>query len=377
MVRRLALVTGTSLVLAAAFAVPSGAQNTTETTITYAAESDTAGVQIAITPPGSTTPAAGIFGASTDAAVSSGDPRASGSAEAIAVLTQAPVSAVTEAPPDDEKSATSPIPVIPIPSVGSIAALQGTAVSASEAEDDSPSTSSTGTFGALALNLGLTGIPGLGDVGGSVNVAQMSTTATGQAPKATNVSATAASQGVLISADLNIELLQTVCGTIPVQQVAQACNALAGEGQVLSVNVGPSNVECAWDGKKADCDGAAQTATINIAGTTQVVQPGQTVTIPDADPFLVRVRAGSFQEAVEGDEGSAISSGISVELLGQTRANPGLVTFAVGQSTAGVSGQIEVDDVIARTGGSLLPLFFGGTALVLTGYGLRRYLKRA
>jgi hypothetical protein len=375
--RRIALVSAASLLLAAALAAPGGAQNTTETTITYAAESDTAGVQVAITAPGTATPAAGIFGAATEASVSSGEPRAAGSADALAVLTAAPVRAQTEAPPDDEASATSPIPVITIPGVGSIAALQGTASSESEAEDDSPSTTSTGTFGALAITLGATSIPGIGDLGGSVNVAQMGTTSEGRAPKATNVSASASSNGVVISADLDVELLQTVCTNIPVPQLQQACNALAGEGQVLSVTVGPSNVKCSWDGKEADCDGKAQTATINMAGTTQVVEPNQTVTIPDADPFLVRVRAGSFEEAVDGDQGSAISSGISVELIGQTRAAPGLVTFAIGQSTAGVSGEIETNEVIARTGGPVLPLFLGGSALVLAGYGLRRYLKRA
>jgi hypothetical protein len=375
--RRAALVSAGSLVLAAALAVPGGAQTTTETTISYAAESDTAGAQLAITAPGSTTPAAGIFGASTEASVGSGEPRAAGSADALAVLTASPVHAETEAPPDDEASATSPVPAIPIPGVGTVAALQGTASSESEGQDGSPSTANTGTFGALAVTLGLTSVPGLGDLGGSVNIAQMGTTSEGKAPKATNVSAKASSDGVVISADLDIELLQQVCTSIPVPQLQQACNALAGEQQLLSVTVGPSNVSCSWDGNKADCDGKAQTATINLAGTTQVVEPNQTVTIPDADPFLVRVRAGSFEETISGDEGSAIASGISVELIGTSRANPGLVTFAIGQSTAGVSGGVEVEDIIARTGGPVLPLFLGGSALVLAGYGLRRYLKRA
>jgi hypothetical protein len=100
------------------------------------------------------------------------------------------------------------------------------------------------------------------------------------------------------------------------------------------------------------------------------------VTIPDADPFLVRVRAGSFEEIVEDEQGSAISAGISVELIGQTRANPGLITLAIGQSTAGVNGEITTERTTAPTGGGLLPFFFGGSALAVVGYGLRRYLKR-
>ena len=101
------------------------------------------------------------------------------------------------------------------------------------------------------------------------------------------------------------------------------------------------------------------------------------MTIPDADPFLARVRAGSFTETLDGDQGSAISSGISVELIGQTRANPGLITIAIGQSTAGVNGEITTTrEPVAPTGGGLLPFFLGGSALAATGYGLRRYLAR-
>ncbi|MGH2686683.1 MAG: hypothetical protein ACRDJP_14555, partial [Actinomycetota bacterium] len=308
---------------------------------------------------------------------SSDGPGAAGKADALAVLTQSPVTATTEAPPDDTKEATSPVPAIAIPSVGSIAALQGTATSTSEAEDENPSTTNTGTFGALSANLNtLPAIPGLGAVSAGLTVAQMKSTSEAAAPKETEVSASSASDGVVISADLDIELLQQVCSAIPVPQLQQACNTLTSQGQLLSVTVGPSNVACSWNGKEADCEGEASTATINLGGTIQTVDPNQTVTIPDADPFLVRVRAGSFNETVEGNTGSAISSGISVELIGQTRAAPGLITLAVGQSTAGVNGEVEFDrDVIARTGGSLLPVFVGGSALVMAGYGLRRYLK--
>ena len=374
--RRIVLVSAGALVLASALSAPGGAQTTKETRIAYAAESSSAGAELAITAPGTTTPAAGIFGASTQAEVTSDGPGAAGSADALAVLTASPVTASSKAPPDEDNNATSPIPPIPIPGVGTIAALQGTAQSSSEAQDESPSTTNTGSFGALSIDLGLTGLPGLGDVGAEVSVTQTSTVSNAQAPRDTTVSADARSDGVLISADLDISLLQSVCANLPAGPLQAACNALATESQLLSVTVGPSNVQCSWNGKEAECDGAAQTATIDIAGTTQTVQPGETVTIPDADPFLARVRAGNCDQEVDGDEGSAICSGISVELLGTARANPGLVTFAIGQSTAGVAGEVEVETTIARTGGSLLPLFLGGSALVLAGAGIRRYLRR-
>ena len=376
---RVALVGLAGLALATGAAVPGGAQTTTVTTIKYAATSSSAGVTFAITPPGSTTPAAGIFGAATTAEVTSDGPSAKGRADALNVLNQSPVTATTEAPPDDQKTVNSPVPAIAIPAVANVGALQGSATSTSEAADETPSTTNTGTFGALSINLaGLPALPVIGTVGGSVNVAQMKTQSSAEAPKPTKVSANASSDGIVVSADLDISGLAAVCGLIPIPQLQQACNSLATPSQLINVTTGTSDVECSWDGHNAECDGGAATATVTLGGQApQTVAPGQTVTIPDADPFLVRVRAGDFEESVQGDQGSAISAGISVELIGQTRANPGLITLAIGQSTAGVNGEITVDRETARTGGGLLPFFVWGSALAVMGLGLRRYLKRA
>lgn len=376
---RIAVITGASLVLAAASAIPGGAQPTTRTTIKYAATSSSSGITFAITAPGSTTPTAGVFGASTTAEVSSGDPAAKGTADALAILTQSPVTATTEAPPDDEVTVNSPIPAINIPSVATVGALQGSATSKSEAADETPSTTNTGSLSALSVTVaGLPALPVIGTVGGSINISKMSTTSTADAPKPTNVSASATSDGIVISADLDISGLAAVCNLIPVPQLNQACNSLATPSQLISVTAGPSDVSCSWDGHNADCDGGASTATVTLAGQAPVtVAPGETVTIPDSDPFLVRVRAGSFDEVLDGDTGSAISAGLSVELIGQTRANPGLITLAVGQSTAGVNGEITTTrEPVAPTGGGLLPFFLGGSALAATGYGLRRFLAR-
>ena len=377
---RVALVGLAGLALATGAAIPGGAQTTTVTTIKYAATSSSAGVTFAITPPGATTPAAGIFGAATTAEVTSDGPSAKGRADALNVLNQSPVTASTEAPPDGpQKTANSPVPAIAIPGVATVGALQGSASSTSEADDETPSTTNTGTFGALSINVaGLPALPVIGTVGGSVNVAQMKTQSSAEAPRPTRVSANASSDGIVVSADLDISGLAAVCGLIPIPQLQQACNSLATPTQLINVTTGTSDVECSWDGRNAECDGGAATATVTLGGQApQTVAPGQTVTIPDADPFLVRVRAGNFEESVEGDQGSAISAGISVELIGQTRANPGLITLAIGQSTAGVNGAITVERETARTGGGLLPFFVWGSALAVLGLGLRRYLKRA
>ena len=360
-------------------AVPGAAQVTTVTTIKYAATSSSAGVTLAVTPPGAPAPAAGVFGAGTRAEVSSDGPSASGKADALAVLTQSPVTADTKAPPDEEKTANSPLQVINVPGVGTIGGLQGTASSTSEAKDETPSTANTATFGAVKVSLGaLPALPVLGTVGGTINVADMRTTSDAEAPKPTTVLANAASDGVVVSADLDISGLSAVCGLIPIPQLQQACNSLATPSQLISVTAGPSDVLCSWDGRNADCDGGASSATITLAGQAPVVvQPGQEVVIPPTgEQFLVRVRAGTFSETVDGDQGSAISTGISVELIGTARANPGLITVAIGQSTAGVNGEITTERTTAPTGGGLLPFFLGGSALAAGGFGLRRYLKR-
>jgi len=376
---RAALVSSATLALAVAAAIPGGAQTTTVTTIKYAATSSSSGITLAITPPGAPTPAAGVYGAGTTAEVTSDGPSARGTADALSVLTQSPVSATTEAPPNAEDAANSPVPAINIPLVGSVAALQGSANSSSEAADETPSTTNTGTFGALRVTLaGLPTLPVIGTVGGSINVAQMKTTSNAQAPKPTNVSANSASDGIVVSADLDISGLTALCDLIPVPQLNQACDSLATPSQLINVTAGPSDVECSWDGRNADCDGGAASAVVTLAGQAPVtVAPGQEVTIPPTgEQFLVRVRAGTFSETIDGDSGSAISSGISIELVGTSRANPGLITLAIGQSTAGVNGEIDTERTTAPTGGGLLPFFLGGSALAAAGFGLRRYLKR-
>jgi hypothetical protein len=64
-----------------------------------------------------------------------------------------------------------------------------------------------------------------------------------------------------------------------------------------------------------------------------------------------------------------------VELVGQDPARPGLLTVAIGQATASLSGEITQRKVIAATGGPLLPAFAGGALLVIGAVALRRYLR--
>ncbi len=217
-------------------------------------------------------------------------------------------------------------------------------------------------------------------MGGSVSIAAADTHADAAAAADTNVAAEAGSSGVAIGLDANIAALGELCANLPPGPLQDACNSLADQqGPVLAnVSVGTSDVSCGWDGDAADCDGSAALVVIEVLGQDPVeVAPGETVTIPEEGPFLIRASAGAFSEETQGpDSASAIATGVSIELLGADPALPGLITLQLGQSTAAVSGEVEVERVIPRTGAPLAPIFVGGSALVAAGWGLRRFLRR-
>lgn len=378
--RRTAVAAGAGLILGGAVATPAPAQQTVETTITYAAESASAGIHLAITPPEESEPAAAITGAGVEGSITSDGPAAAGQADALAVLGESPVQATTSAPPDETDSATSPIPPIDIPGVATIGALQGEASSASEAEDGLPSTENAATFSGVTIDLATLDLGPLGTVGGEVTVAEVTTAADAAAAAETDVQASASSSGVNIGADLDISALQQLCDSLPAGELQDACNTAAQQEApaLLNVALGVTEVSCGWDGEAADCQGSAAAAVIDLLGQTVEVAPGETVTIPEDGPFLVRVSLGDFSKetGTNPDTASAIATGISVELLGQDPALPGLITLQLGQSTAAVSGDLEEVAVIPRTGGPVLPLLLGGSALVAGGLTLRRFLKR-
>lgn len=378
--RRVVLVVAAGGLLAAA-AAPAPAQQTTETTTTFAAESSSAGLYVAVTPPGDEEPAVAIVGAGTEGSITSDGPAAAGQADALAVAGESPVQATTSAPPDETDSAESPIAAREIPNVGTIGPLQGQASSASEAEDGLPSTENDGSFGGVEIDLGLPELGPLGTVGGSVTVASASTHADAAATADTDVGADAGSSGVSIGLDIEISVLEQVCANLPAGPLQDACNSLAQQDApvLADVSVGASDVGCGWDGEAANCDGSPALVVIELLGQDPVeVAPGQTVTIPEEGPFLIRASAGTFakETASDPDSASAIATGVSVELLGQDPALPGLLTVQLGQSTAAVSGEVQEERVIARTGAPLAPIFIGGSALVAAGLGLRRFLRR-
>ena len=404
--RRVALVSVASLALAAFLPAPGGAQTTTETTISYAADSSSTGFLLAITPPDSD-PAFAVTAAATEGSITSDGPAASGSAEVAALADESAGRAATDAPPDETAQEQSSIPAaasIPLGPLGTVGvgAIQGEAESASEAEDGLPSTENDASFSGAEIDLGLTLPEPFGAVGGNVTVLGGSTASDAAAAGERDVSASAVATGLEVSANLDIELLAQVCAQLPPGPLQDACESLVGPDQnqpaAIDVTLGSSDVECSWNGDAADCTGDAAAATIRVLGQEPVeVAPGETVTIPPDpgpnDPFLVRVALGTVDtggggtdsagggsgvsETTSTYEASAVATGLSVELLGPAASGPGVVTLEIGESTAGISAKVATREIIARTGGTVLPLLLGGAMLVVLGVGLRRYLKRA
>lgn len=383
--RRAALVSAASIVLAAAASSPGGAQTTVETTISHAAEASSQGLLIAITPPGETEPAAAVSGATTEGAMTSDGPAASGFADVVSILGEEPAHVETSAPPDESDTVTGPGTTIGDPGVGELEILTGRATSSSEAEDGLASTENDALFrgarGSLGVELGPLGL-----VEAGVTIGEVSSSAEAVANAPREVGAAGSASGLGIELGLTIPGLADLCAQLPPGPLRDACDALveAGEDNTeIDVVLGGSEATCSWDGDVADCDGSASAATIRLLGQEPIeVAPGETVVIPPdpgpTDPFLLRLSLGTFEKetAENPDEASAIATGLSVELLGAEAQGPGLVTVQLGESTAGVSGDVDREEIIiARTGGPVLPLLIGGSALVATAVGLRRFLR--
>ncbi len=386
--------------MAASAAVPVAAQQTevtTETTISFAANSSSEGFLLAITPPDEPEPAVAVTAATTEGRITSDGPGAEGFGEVASLLGETAGRAETSAPPDDTDHAQSNVPSIDVPldPLGAVqlGVIQGDADSASEAEDGLPSTENDATFSGVTIDAGLELPDPLGSVGADIGILESDTFSNAAATGERHVRAEAAATGLSINANLDVEGLAALCAELPSEPIdlRSACEALVGvngesEPLLLDITLGPSRVGCTWNGTadEADCDGEAMLATIELLGQDPIeVAPGETVTIPPdpapTDPFVVRISAGTFEEesGTNPTSASAVASGLSVELLGAEASGPGLITLQIGQSTAAVSGKVETKRIIARTGAPLLPILLGGTVLVAAGVGLRRFLKRA
>jgi hypothetical protein len=385
-ISRATFVLGMTAVLAAASVAPGGAQETEETTITYAAEADTAGVSIALGGDAFT-----FAGALTHSELSSDGPAASGFAEAVSGAD--PTRADSSAPPDEQSDAASSPQSGGVPNVieGTVGA--GNAHSESEAEDGTPSTLNTADVGVVQITAGTEAV-----IRFDVTISPLSTRSSATATSSTDIRAAASGEGVLLKATLDAgvlselpdleELQETFCGglgTVPQvgESLQEQCNELfdnlegiTGPVVIAEITLGANEVECTWNGRAPGADGSASAARIEVLGEEVVdIAPGEEVVLGEGTPLEFRAGAGTYSEEVnnggteEEDTATARATGGFASLFG------GQVEFAIGDSTCGVSGLVTSEPIIPRTGGEMLPVLLGGSALAAAGLSLRRYLR--
>ncbi|HEX9823139.1 MAG TPA: hypothetical protein VGB51_01945 [Actinomycetota bacterium] len=378
------VVFGASMVVLVAAALPSPAQTTTTVTISYAAESDAAGVELNLADQ------LVIGGGVTHAEITAAGPKASGFGQGLLNVDQ--TLAESAAPGDEGPNEASGGGISE--SIGGLLTIDlagGTASSESSVAGDRPSTANQARLAATQIAADPVANP-LG-AGFAITVSSFGTVADASARSATNVEARAGGDGVVISITVDVDVLGAVSGLqdqvcgglgdIPAigETLEDTCNdvfdTLTGQQPFAAITVGDSSVSCGWDGRRADADGEASTITVELFGQEPiVVDPGETVTVAEGTPLEITAGAGSFtEEAVNGgdeetDSVSARASGAFLSLFA------GQVDLGLAVATCGVSGLITTDTEIARTGVPVLPMLLGGAGIAAAGVSLRRFLRR-
>ena len=379
----LLLSTGAFLVFLVAAALPSGAQSTTEITISYAAEADAAGIELNLADQLS------IGGGVTHAELTSAGPRASGFGQGLLNVDQ--TRAETAAPPGGTDDASGGGTSQDIGGLLQLDLAGGTASSQSTVAGDLPSTANEASLGVAQIGANPAGNP-LG-AGFAITVSSFGTFADASTSSLTDVEASAGGDGVVIDITVDVDVLGAVSGLqdqvcsglgdIPTVGglLEDTCNdvfdTLTGQQPFAAITVGDSSVSCGWDGRRPVATGEASTITVELLGQEPiVVAPGQQASLADDTPLEIVAGAGVFTSSrVDGgdeeeDSVSARSSGAFLSLFA------GQVELGLADATCGVSGLITSDTTISRTGAPVLPMLLGGAGIATLGVGLRRFLRR-
>lgn len=360
------------------------AQSTEVTTVAFAAEADAAGISLELAPGTGPT----IAGAVSHAEITSDGPKAAGFGQGLANVPQ--TRAETEAPPGGQESASGGATNQDIGGLLVLDLAGGTAESESRLSADLPVSESRAGLGVASIAADPAANP-LG-AGFEIGVGAFDSTASAEASDVTDITAASTASGIVVGITVDVDVLgaigglqDQVCDSVSQvpgigAELEAACDDLfgtaTGQQPFAELTIGESLAACGWDGQRPDATGQAATVRLEVLGQDPIeVAPGETVTIAEGTPLEIGAGAGSFEkEAENGDPGdedsvSARAAGAFLSLFA------GQVLVALGDSTCGLSGQVTTEEVIARTGGEVLPVLLGGSALAAAGYGLRRFLR--
>jgi hypothetical protein len=289
--------------------------------------------------------------------------------------------ATTDAPPDDSKTAEIFGIDIGDPSVGSLSAHVARGVSTSETTGD-PSTANLGELLSAALTL----TPGGVAVIGTPPFAVRSTSDV--AVVGTLLTATAHADAVVIPIQLGDTIVDPLCDVVGgiSAPLGQACEDAVGTVEdtglttVATVRILPATVECVYDGatEKASVP-TAQAALLQVelfGQETVTVSAGQTIDLLEGTDLHIHAVVSDATSSVNGNEASAIASGLRLNLF---EGDLPQVRLAASEVSCGVSGQLPppAGDVVPRTGGGLTAIYLSAGGLLLLALGLRRFIKTA
>lgn len=371
---------------------PGSAQSTKQTTIAYEAIADTTGVRITLAPGGNV--AQELSGGITSGKVTA-TPSASGSAEAQ--KGNANTTAKSEAPPDKQASHKDSVPLqgVGVPNLLVLDGGVGAADSMSEADDGTPTTESSAAFGAATVAAGNQQV-----LQASLQIGAVATASSAKA-KGVDVVSQATSDGVLVKLTVQAGVLQAVqqqTGTLQQQlcgglsglpaigpTVGTTCNTLFQTTQdltapveFLSIAISDAAATCSWDGQEPAAEGKAAVVSVSVLGQAlpAVGSAGAPTVIAQGTPLESTIAAGTLEKlaspASEGEEDAAsvTATGPYLELLTKQ------VQIRFSQSSCSLKGKVTTDEVIAKTGGQILPYLAGGMGLIAAASGIRRFLRR-
>jgi hypothetical protein len=191
-----------------------------------------------------------------------------------------------------------------------------------------------------------------------------------------------------LNADALADTLQTpVCNglaSVPAlgQTLLPLCNDLfetvRGNTSLLTLSVLPAEATCDFDGQNATADASAAIVRLSLLGQAPIeVAVNQGIVLLDGTPLRIEIQAGQESVSENGQQASAAARGAFISLLDHT------IDLSLSDASCGAAGSISIvprggppQPPLAVTGGPVLPLLAGGSALAAGALGIRRFLKK-